>query len=50
MLEEALQAAQAIPNAHSRDNNVNSIKQVLERPEEKDERQNVAGMWCSGLG
>jgi tetratricopeptide (TPR) repeat protein len=39
MLEEALQAAQAIPNTHSRDNNVNSIKQVLEQTGEKDERQ-----------
>jgi tetratricopeptide (TPR) repeat protein len=39
MLEEALEAAQGIPNTHSRDNNVNSIKQVLEQPGEKDERQ-----------
>lgn len=39
MLEEALQAAQAIPNTHSRDNNVNSIKQVLEQPGEKEEGQ-----------
>jgi tetratricopeptide (TPR) repeat protein len=31
-LEQALQAAQAIPNTHSRDNNVNSIKRALEQP------------------
>lgn len=31
-LEQALQSAQAIPNTHSRDNNVNSIKRALEQP------------------
>jgi tetratricopeptide (TPR) repeat protein len=38
VLEEALQAAQTIPNAHSRDNNVNKIKQALEQPVQKDDR------------
>ncbi len=37
VLEEALQAAQAIPNTHSRDNNVNSIKQALEQLAQKNE-------------
>ena len=39
LLEQALQAAQAIPNTHSRDNNINRIKQALEQPMQKDERQ-----------
>jgi hypothetical protein len=36
-LQRALLAAQAIPNAHSRENNVNSIKQALGQPAQKDE-------------
>jgi len=38
VLEEALQAAQTIPNALSRDNNVSKIKQALEQAVQKDER------------
>jgi tetratricopeptide (TPR) repeat protein len=40
VLEEALQAAQAIPNKSSRDNNMKRIKQALGEPVPKDERRN----------
>jgi tetratricopeptide (TPR) repeat protein len=39
VLEEALQAAQAIPNTDSRNNTVNSIKRALQQPVWKDEQQ-----------
>jgi tetratricopeptide (TPR) repeat protein len=37
VLEEALQSAQAIPNLHSRDHNVDGIKQALDQLGQKDE-------------